>query len=62
MFRIFALSFESEWRVPADLSGGMLLLLSDLLCLIYDKKRFLQFCLAFWLSVCGVTIPSIYFH
>jgi hypothetical protein len=29
---------ESEWRVPADLSGGMLLL-SDLLCLIYDQKR-----------------------
>jgi hypothetical protein len=40
------------------LSGGMLLL-SDLLYLIYDQKRFMQFWLAFWLSVCGVTIPSI---
>ena len=57
---MFALSVESEWRVPADLSGGMLL--SDFLCLIYDQKRFMQFWLAFWLSVCGVTMPSIYFQ
>ena len=56
---MFALSFESKWRVPADLSGGTLLL-SDLLCLIYDQKHFMQFWLAFWFNLSVVLLCPLY--